>query len=83
MFTSFTDGSYGKYEVKRNGIYDPYYLVIRGLHNIQIVDLIIAVFHQTALILLMITVSALSSELEVRRKFFLCLFVFKANIYLI
>ena len=31
MFTSFADGSYGKYEVKRNGIYDPYYLVIRGL----------------------------------------------------
>ena len=33
MFT-FLDGSggsYGKYEVKRNGIYDPYYLVIRDL----------------------------------------------------
>ena len=30
MFT-FSDGSYGKYEVERNGIYDPYYLVIRDL----------------------------------------------------
>ena len=30
MFT-FSDGSDGKYEVKRNGIYEPYYLVIRDL----------------------------------------------------
>ena len=27
----FSDGSDGKYEVKRNGIYDPYYLVIKDL----------------------------------------------------
>ena len=30
MFT-FSDGSDGKYEAKRNGIYEPYYLVIRDL----------------------------------------------------